>query len=382
MWSILLDKTAQQFVVQSANPVLHVRVGALAFESWSLEQRVRSLWWERPGDEVSLRSELGAFAFGGVTASRPLEQPDLDITYDGVEAVLFAPLEVDRPTHGPSAEFTTLCVAPSRISLEAPVVRKPRLSRRRSAERGVTGLEGLVEAYLRWALAESATMTAEVRRRQVTATLDTWVSELCCGEVWACREATLCQNACDPWQLLVRTCEKTGLGRDSYIELEPADEAAVARLAVAEIRRIQPELWTRVGPPCDLDADDFEALDFACGRAYEELACLFRQRGQEELAAEVALADPGTDGEDWVEALKGVKARAELHGLAELLIPSDSAGKLLALDFTVMSLDDIKEELFRWSRGAKRALSGGPPREPVLEAILMLWLTPERGGQY
>ena len=378
LWSNLLNEKSKQLVLQEANPTLHVRVGALAFGSWPLEQRVRSCWWKYSSTEFSLHNELGVLAFGGVTASRPLERPDSCVTNDGTETVLIAPLEVDRSTHGPSAEFTTLCVAPSRMSLSAPAARKPRLQRRRRAGQGSAGLEDLMEAYLRWALAESVTLTAEIRRRQVTALIDIWVSELCCGEVWARREAKLGVNISDPWQLLVRACETNGLGRDPYVELAPGDEVIVTRLAVAEIRRTRPELWTRVGPPCDLDAQDYEALDFACGRAYNELARLYAQRGQEDVASEIAEGDPGTADEEWNETLLGVKARAELHELAELLTPSDSAAKLLALDFTIMSRDDLKEEFSRWGHGAQRALAGGVPDEAVLESILTLWLAPEQ----
>jgi hypothetical protein len=248
----------------------------------------------------------------------------------------------------------------------------------RTAEAGDIGLEDLMGAYLRWALAESATLTAEVRRRQVTAQLDSWVSELCCGEGWARREADTSAPSSDPWELLVRTCGASGLGRDPLMELKPDDEATIARLAVAEIRRTSPELWVRVGPPCDLDDDDYEALDLACGRAYRDLAHGYLQRGDEAGAEELAQADPGTAAEEWNKALRLVKARAELYGLSELLIPSDLAPRLVALDYTLMSHDDLNEELIRWSRGAKRALAGGVPTESVLEAILALWLAPER----
>ena len=379
LWANLLDESSRQFVLQDVHPTLHVRVGALAFGSWPLERRVRPCWWENLGSEISLRSELGTLAFGGVTASRPLDRPVLGVTDDGIEAVLLAPLDLDPSTYDPSAAFTALCVAPARMNLHTPSVQKPRLRRRRRAERDSTGLEDLMEAYLRWALAESVSLTAEIRRRQVMALLDNWISELCCGEIWVCHEAKFKAITSDPWQLLVKTLSMTGLGLDSYVELTPGDKAIVNRLAVAEIRRTRPELWTLVGTPCDLDDGDYGTLDLACGRAYEQLADEYVQRGQEDLAENIAEGDPGADGDEWDEALQGVKALAEFHTLAELLSPSDTAAKLVALDYTLMSLDDLTEEFIRWSHGAQRALSGGVvPDETVLEAILMLWLAPER----
>ena len=378
LWSSLLDESSRQLVLQDLHPKLHARVGSLAFGSWPLERRVRACWWENCSTEISLRSELGALEFGGVKVSRPFNKPDPRITDNDTEAVLFVPLGLDPSMYDPSATFTTLCVAPSRMSLHIPSVQKPRLRRRRRADGDSIGLEDLMEAYLRWALAESASLTAEIRRRQMIALLDNWVSELCCGEIWFHQEAKFKASTSDPWQLLVKTFGATELGMDTYVELTPGDKAIVNRLAVAEIRRIRPELWTLVGTSCDLDDDDYGALDLACGRAYEQLAEEYVQRGQEDLAEDIAEGDPGTDGDEWDTALQGIKALAEFHPLAELLIPSDKAAKLVALDFSLMSLDDLTEEFIRWSHGAQRALVGNLPEERVLETILMLWLAPER----
>jgi hypothetical protein len=378
LWSILLDENSRQVIIQEAAPVLRARVGALAFASWQLEQRVTSCWWEGTGAEISLQSEFGNLPFGCVTDNRPFDSPGCNLTLSGSGAILYAPNEIDQLIHDPSAEFRTLCVAPSAINLRTPEVQKPRLRRRRRASHGSIGLEDLIEAYLRWALAETSTPTAELRRRQVTALLDSWSSELCCGEVWANREAELGFKSTDPWQLLIKTCDETGLGCDPNVELPPGDEANITRLAVAEIRRIRPELWALVGPPYEMYADDHEAFDLACGRAYTQLAKKYRDQGQENLAVLIEDGDPGTADEDWVKSLTEIKAKAELHKLAEMLIPSDSVMEILTLDFTTMSSSDITEEFIRWSRKANRSLSGGIPNDAILEAILMLWLAPEK----
>lgn len=378
VWSSLLDETSRQLAIQADSAILRARVGALACGTWPLERRVRPCWWERSGAEVSLRDDLGVLEFGQVTASRPLERPTSRVTEEESDAVLLAPLAFDHSTYGPSAEFVTLCLSPARMMLNAPAVRKPRLARRRRADSGSAGLEDLVEAYLRWALAESTSLPAEMRRRQMTALVDSWVSELCCGEEWTRREAPLRASTSDPWELLVRTCDESGLGRDPYVALAAGDKADVTRRAVAEIRKTMPELWGRVGTTYDMDAHDYEALDLACGRAYQELAEIYLGLGRNDLAAQIAQGDPGTAPDEWEAALKQIEARVELQGLAALLIPTGSATKLSTLDFSLMSLDDLTEELSRWSRGAKRALAGGTPEAPILEAILTLWLAPER----
>ena len=70
----------------------------------------------------------------------------------------------------------------------------------------------MVESYLRWSLAESPTIIAEIRRRQVAEVVDGWVTEICCGEEWVRREAEL--EDMDPWEELIRLCDVAGLGRD------------------------------------------------------------------------------------------------------------------------------------------------------------------------
>lgn len=377
LWNTILDDTSRRLLLQDTSPLLSARVGVLAASSWPLEQRVTAYWWEASGASVSLRSELGVHEFGGVSAGRPLETPTPNVVPDDTEAVLLAPLSLDLSTLGPSAAFSTCCVAPARLRLDPPGVRKPRLRRRRRGQRKSTGLEDLVEAYLRWALAQSTSLVAEMRRRQVVAQLDLWISEVCCGEEWAMREAELQATTSEPWKQLLEICERTGLGSDPYVALPLGDEAVLAGLAVDEIRRSIPDLWTRVGAPAGLEEDDPEALDLAFERAYTQLARSYRRRGREDLAARANESDPGTDAESWGEALGLIHTRAELHGLAELLMPSSLAAQLLSLDYTMMSQGDLLEELVSWSRRAQRALASGAPDVSAFRTALELWLAPE-----
>jgi hypothetical protein len=172
-------------------------------------------------------------------------------------------------------------------------------------------------------------------------------------------------------------CCETGLGRDPYVELSAADQAAVARLGVAEIRRVHPDLWARIGPPSELIDADFESFDLACGRAYTQLAESYRATNQEDVADLIAEGDPGAPRSDWDTALMRVKEQSELHNVGALLLPTDSAARFMALDLAFMPPAEIKRELRRWAREAKDALSGPVPDEAVLEDIHALWLAPE-----
>ena len=381
-WSTLLDTddSTRERVLQDPNPILHVRVGAIASESWSLEQRLRPCWWVRHESGITLQSEMGALGYGAVDVTAPTAPPTPVPSGDElVEARLLSPLEIDTTTFEPTAVFTSLCIAPDQLPLGAPAMYKPRLQRRRRAEgASVIGAEDLTEAYFRWTLAESVSITAELRRRQVAAQLDIWLAELGCGANWADREMRMNTSFADPWTLLFEVCHETGFGRDPMVNLPPEDEAVVTHLAVGQIRRARPELWAHVGIPDAVDDGDYDALDWACIRAYEQLSERYRGAGRRELADEAANGDVGNSPEQWHSVLGRVKARWELKELAELLLPTDNAPRLMAPDLMLAPLDEIKDELRRWAQESSQALLGrAVPDESVLEAILALWVAPE-----
>ena len=372
-WPSLLDEGTRRLILQDPRPTLRVHVGSMASKAWELEQRLRSCWWRRTDADTALQSELGPLAYRVVSVQDPTARPS-DSVADVGEARLLVPFALPESVHGPAAEFVTLCTAPKRLSLEAPAFARPRFLRQRNSERGAIGLEDLAAAYLRWELAESSNLAAELRRRQVVSQLDAWLAELCCGDNWARQEAKLPPRSADPWLLLFNRCRETGLGRDSYVEHTDADAETITRLALAEIRRVRPELWARVS---DLDEQDYEALDRACIRAYELLAERYETLGNADRAAELAEGDIGTAAEDWDTALLDAKASAGLRGLGELLLPTAHASRLVALDFTLMKFDELRDELIRWARDSKRALAGPVPSDATLGAILALWLAPQ-----
>ena len=375
-FSTLLDDETRGLLAQAPSPTLRLTVGRLCSRSMVLEQRVRPCWWRRADDDsVALTSEIGALPFGWIPATAPAARPVPGPDNLLEETRLLVPMELDASEYGDAAQFTTLCIAPSRVQLAAPAIKKPHLARRRRAGHGALGLEDLVESYLRWSLAESPTIIAEIRRRQVAGVLDGWIAEICCGEEWVRREAEI--GGMDPWEELARLCDVTGLGRDSYIELSREDKFEVTRIGVREIRLEMPDVWARVGSPCDLRPEDYEALDLACGRAYTKLAGVYREQGKADMADGIGEGDPGAASEEWDSVLGRVKSAAELQPLAEMLLPSDMAHGLMTLEPSMMTLDELTEELTRWVRDARRALAGSVPPAETLKAILALWIEPE-----
>jgi len=368
----LLADDVRDLASGAESVTLRARVGHLAVASWALERRVRPCWWDVRASP-SLLSEAGPLMFGVVGADDPAGAPAERPPGDG--AYLLAPVGLDPVEFGAEAPFATLCLAPGRAQLELPSVRKPRLARRRRGVRSSVGLEDLVEAYLRWSLAETRSAIGDLRRGQVSTLLDEWVTEVCCGAEWAQAEAALPHQG--SWGLLERACGDSGLGRDSYLELTGAQDAEVRRLAIGEIRRSMPGLWARVGPPSDLAADDYEALDRAFATAYAMLAARCRARGEEDLADELDDADPGDDPDLWDQALGRAREAIELPKLAAMLLPSNSAPRLMGLDVGGLTVDEVADELIDWSKASRRAFAGTPPARDALRAIYALWVEPE-----
>ena len=299
--------------------------------------------------------------------------PDPKIFPD--EARLLTPIDPDVSTHGDAVQFTTLCIAPPHVRLEAPVIEKPRLTRRLRAEPGALGFEDMVVGYLRWSLAETSDFIAEMRRRQITQEMDNWVTTICCGETWVHRESLI--GNIDPWEELFRVVRDTGFGRDSYITISDEDNIEVSYIAVRQIRSKMPDLWIRVGSTGNLGPEDYDMLDLACGHAYVVLGARYRKQGKGDIAAEIEGGDPGEAPDEWDAVLERIQSTAELHPLAEMLIPSDMADGLRTLEPSIMSLYELTEELEAWVGRARRTLVGNVPSTEILKAILALWIEVE-----
>jgi hypothetical protein len=374
MKALLCDEM-RDHVSKAESATLRARIGHIARAAWELERVVRPCWWEAR-DEPKLLSEIGPLRFGVVSADEPWRTPTEGAIGSGT--YLLAPIGLDQLDFRATAPFTTLCVAPKRAQLGDLTItsaNKPRLERRCRGTRSGLGLEDLAEAYLRWSLAETRSGIGEIHRGQVTAQIEEWMIEVCCGPEWAQADGTIPRRS--TWSILEQVCRELALGRDGYVELTDEQFAQIRRLAVDEIRRSLPALWARVGPPSTLDDSDYEALDRAFAKAYEDLSKRYRSRGQEDTADEFGAADPGESPDRWEDALSRVQGRTELHALAVMLVPSSSATRLIALNVGEMSTDDVTNELANWAKDARRAFAGDAPPRELLKASYTLWVAPE-----
>ena len=378
--SLLEDNRTRELLLQSSDPMVHLHVGTLCTRSLALERRVRPCWWVRGShDGTALWSELGALPYGVVAATAPHLPPSSGLSRSTreTETVLLAPMGLDSAEYGPAALFTTLCVAPSKATLEAPPIPRPHLQRRRRAEHSAAGLEDLVVAYLRWSLAETDTLIAEIRRRQITHEIDGWITEICCGPIWRERELAVAMK--NPWALLLERGGDAGLGRDSYIELPERVWREILEIAIATLRHELPALWSLARPPCDLVKQDWDLIWMACDRAYEHIKDRYLQAGNRSIADVLAEADASADfqAKDWQGVFEAVLAETDLASLAALLLPTDTAFGFMSLDPSGMYLDDLSDELARWAKESQRALAGDPPSRDVSRAIIALWTEPE-----
>ena len=373
--TLIDDETRDQFA-QVSSLKLRLSIGNLCACTIELERRLRPCWWQQGRDgTIALKGEVGDVEFGWLPVTDPAASPALESVDSLEEARLLVPTDLELSEYGAAAQFTTFCIAPASLSLQAPPIERPRLIRCRRGKNGVLGLEDVVEGYLRWSLAESSTPVAEIRRRQVAAELDHWFTRICCGAQWVSREAPLMSE--DPWDMLANFCDEAGFGRDAYIKLSRADEIEITRIAVQEMRLAQPELWARVGKWYELSPEDYEELDLACGRAYTELADHYQKQGRIDIASEIREGDPGAPADDWNTILGQVKSVVEHQPLVEMLFPSECAHRLMALEPSILTLDELAEELTTWAETAKEGFAGRVPPEETLKAVLALWIEPE-----
>lgn len=374
----LFDDNIRDLLLQASNPVLRLRVGHLCTQTWPLESRLRPCWWVRREREYMLIGEEGTLPYGIVTAKAPYlpPTPTPEPSSDS-EVFLMAPVDLGSLDYGTAAMFTTVCVAPRAASLEPPVLRKPKLQRRRRGDPGANGLEDLVEAYLQWALAESDTVIAEIRRQQISDEMEKWVVEVCCGPTWLAREKEITNE--DPWELLVDVGNDKHLGRDSYLELPDEVWREVFQVAVATLRSEFPGLWSLARPPSDLVKHDWAVVWRACDRAYETVGRRHQELGDPQIADIFAEGDASADfdADAWQTVLEKVLAKTDLASLAALLLPTDTAIGFMALDPSDMSLDDFSDELHEWAKEAQRALVVDVPSYDSLRTILALWTEPE-----
>ncbi len=374
----LLNEATVELLLQTPGPVLHLRIGNLCSQTWVLEHQVRPCWWVRTSEgEVTLTSEFGELEYGLVSAVEPHLPPTSEPKQPTEEALLLVPMGLDTSEYGPGALFTTLCLAPKVVSLQAPRIRKPRVQRRRRSRGNGVGLEDLVEAFLRWSLAESDSMVAEFRRRQITNEIDGWIAEASCGNIWRDRELALPTQG--PWELLKVTAQDRGLGRDSYISLPEQVWREVVEVAIDLIHHDVPGLWSRSRPPGELTDRDWLVVEAACDRAYQTISLRYESIRRTDIVNALSEADASADFDPaaWESAIRGVIAQDELSELASLLLPTNTAPALMALNPTGLSLDDMADELDHWVRESQKAFAGDIPTRETLRTMVALWTDPE-----
>lgn len=378
-FATLLDEPTREVLAHSQSVVIQLSIGNLCAQSWVLGHRVRSCWWERhPDGGQALFGELGELPYGVVPETTPHMSPVSASEESNSEVHLLAPCELDTQDYGVAANFTTLCVSPAQMHLQGRSTEKPRLVRRRRGDDGrrAAGLEDLMEAYLRWAHAESENLVAEIRRRQVVVEIDRWISEICCGENWRKREACIPDK--DPWQLLIEKGNKRGLGRDAYVTVEEDVWFGIFETIVWVVKQEIPELWSLVRNGSNLLERDWLIVEAACDEAYLTVTRDSTEAGNVELADIMREADPSADFDrgQWQAVFQDVLAQSDLAMLGELLLPTDSASALMSLDPSRMSYDNLADELFGWATEWQKALVADVPNKDKLKTIIVLWVEP------
>lgn len=371
IWDELLDDRVRRLLSLSARCELRARVGTLASATWELEQRIRPSWWTVGTSGPTLLSEAGVVPHLAVSPADPTGPPQ-DVAQIGESVSLLVPASL--ATDGAN-EFVTFCVG-SPTELAMTPITKPKFGRSRSSRVGRLGFEQLVCSHLRWSLAETSNLGAEVRRRQVARTLDGWTAEVCCGEEWATAERSLSGESL--WQTLLRRCIDNGLGLDGYVDLLPGEATDICYEGIAEARRILPELLVRAESFGD---DDRILLNAAFGRAYEVVAGRYERKGHIEKATRLREGDPSTPLESWRKALSQVRADARLDPIASLLLPTAQAARLVCLNASTMTLDELHAEFKSWAMRAKSAFCAPPPPDETLACILNLWVSPARAAE-
>ena len=387
LWRGLLnDGSMHERLIRAHQITLRLRVGKFCAEEWTLEQAVSPVWWEIKDGGHGLFCELGRLCFGEVSAAAPHLPPAPQGTLGRDQCRLLVPTEVDQL--GPSAPFTTRCLPPSALRLGEPLCKKPKLVRALNATTPDVGLQDIVEAYLRWALAKPENSLALLNCRAVTLELESWAVELCCGAEWARREKYLIQPG-RLWEAFEERCVEDELGHDTYVlELGVAKEVLreVTRGFVFALRKQRPYLWEQLSLGKPLRAQDFEFLDLTYIQSYRDLAKEYQRRKEEETAAALNEADVGLDPEIWESAFMGVINKYQqtlnteeffwLDDLAAMMIPTDTALLLVDLPAETMSFEELSEELVSWAKSSRRALLSEVPSRDELKAALALWLNP------
>ena len=382
--TLLNDATRNRIRCNPNATVLHAYIPHLVEVSWVFERQVRPCWWRIGPSGPFLESEEGLLKHGAVSVASPAAPPVMESSDAPTDDVLLVPIALDESIFGPAAAFVTFFIAPKNISLVSPRTSEVKLDRALRGSNGSLGIEDLVEAWLRWSLAECESVAAEIRRRQVTRQLDRWLTELVCGEPWARLEDAV--SSTDPWKLLADEYLISSAIDENLALVDERQRQAIIKLAVTNVQRSEPDLWSRTSIPtiqtacsdtwifgdmeCPFPVDAFKA-------AFSAVAGQYRTAGHAKVATAIESSSFDNMNEEWRSALKRVVSKVELWELAGLLLPTDTAQSLISLNLKFMPLEETVEEFDRWATSSRNAMIGEKPSSRTLKAILALWISPE-----
>lgn len=380
----LLSEETRAQLLQTSHIIIRLRVGRLYTKHWELENRISPCWWERSDAGYALLSELGPIPHGFISGDIPHVSPiSLSVTDNNFcqaddKTYLLLPIDIDVLEHGPTAQFTTLCISPKKSKLDGPVISKPELQRRLNGDTTGIGLIQIVEAYLKWSCAQSDGIIAELHRRKIAKELSNWIIEICCGPSWLKLENSLYHS--DPWILLQEQAHQDSLGRDSYLE-SISDQVwyEIMVIAIQRVRRDLPELWLLARPPSSLGDEEMEVIRQAFDLAYETVAERYFIRDFE-TAAILYDGDASADFShaEWNSVIRKVIDTVDLTPLAALLIPTTSTHRFLSLEPSEMSIADALEELNLWAHENKSVFAETTPTPDTLKTIFLLWAEPAK----
>lgn len=364
---------------------IRLAVGNLTSREWRLEKRVRACWWEQLGARFRLTSDLGDLEYGAVPAVAPLRNPGdcKGMSAHGVS--LLCPADPDVSEFGPAARYTGLCVAPGAGTLALGSVELPPTCRSLRSRDEALGMRELVDAYLRWSTADSNNALAEIRRRQVAATVDRLIARVACGDVWVDLEERL--DWIDPWEALLGLARERHLGRDSYLDgISDSSWATVLQLFLKELRLFIPDLWYIARPKGWLEEGHWGFFESGLEKAYARTSQFLIDGGHRQEGESLLEGDPTADFEpsQWSKTIRATFDLQDLGPVVAKLMPTDSFQQLSSIDPEGLTPEDVAEELHAWASANGTALVSGVPTQTTLLTLARIWIEPNAvvGGDW
>lgn len=377
IWTELVSDARREEIALQTELSLTVRVGRLFSHVFRLEEPLAHFWWEDDDSGPRPVNDDGEMAMSVIHAAVPWSPPAPAAEQSG-EALHLRLANED----GLVVPGAGMCDAPRSLRFSDRVLPRPaRLLRRLVSQGDALGAGALASAYLQWATATATHALAEIERGRLVRHLGACLVEMLCGRQWACAEQAMArESATEFWTTLFQRCRARGVGYDAMAPIDHDEQGSFQRAVRCHVGGHIPDLWERLDDRSEETAELLaEVFDDGFCRAYEELAearCRSGREGHEALAA----VDPGTAPEDWRAVLDDTASQATADRLHALLCPPTAADELRRLDYVSMTLGETVDELTRWTRAYQTALQGRLWNREELEAMLQLWVSPDRAA--